>query len=308
MLDKYVRETFKLDVFTHPRPRMEEVFGLVYASTLVQPVPAGANAAFTALCRIYTTVIAKTTNWIQPNRRGALCRLIYRCRDDGATTIITFNQDIVIEKSLNVLTDAAGPTTWHPDTGYARAFSKFTARKGSSPHDLFTLSAGDTSTIEVLKPHGSLNWYANTRSKNRVLSQLRPDQKIRCTRRIKLDTEMTYMQKTSSGRGRQRWYTWPIIVPPIMEKGTFLTNALAGIWSRSFERICSAERIIVYGYSFPDADAQSRSFFIRSGARRATSPYLVTINPDIASAQRAHQIFRPQRHLVVDRVRAFLSS
>jgi hypothetical protein len=303
-VDAFVREHFDRHIFRHPRPTMEEVFGLVYASTLVRPVPEQASSAFSSLCRIYAGVLASTTNWLSPTRKGPLCRLLHGVLSEGNVTILTFNQDIVIEKALRLLSDKDNsPAVWYPKTGYGLDFAGYTSptRGGDT---LANPSQPPVSNPIVLKPHGSLNWYARTLRDDRVLSQLRKDQKMFCTLRLALQTSMKHT--TGKGQGRRRWHTWPIIVPPIFEKGTFLSAAFESLWQKAWDALIQADRIVVYGYSFPPADAQSRSFFLRAAAKRRTSPVLVTINPDMVAAQRAQEIFSPPIHLLSASVATYL--
>lgn len=302
----FVKEHFDLDVFKAPRPGMEEIFSLIYSSTWSTPLPPGVKNAFSSLCRIYAKVIEETTNWITPTTRGPLCRLIRQSVESGETTILTFNQDIMIEKALDVLNNVDSPISWHINTGYQLSFAGFTS-PGNDDEDTFLEGDDDApSKPLLLKPHGSLNWYAKTLKKDAVLSQLKPTHKINCTRRRELDTTMQYT--TRNRTGRTTWYTWPIIVPPILEKGTFLGNALDSVWDAAWETLIEAERVIVYGYSFPNADAQSRTFFKRAAAQMQQRPFMVSINPDMSASQRAAEIFSPSADLACNNVRTYLSS
>lgn len=298
-VQQFVSQHFGMDCFAHPQPRMEEVFSLVYTCSLGSPVPAGARDAFFSLCRIYVTVIANTTNGIDPTRKGPLCRLLYAALADGETTVLTFNQDILIEKALHVLASSPGPASWFPNTGYAMSFQAFTNPRGGVGHGAtFSLAPGGsapTSSPVVLKPHGSLNWFVKTRDKNAIPTTFKA-QKINCTRRRQLSAEMTYT--TGKGKGRRRWYTWPIIVPPVLEKGAFLGAALADVWQHAWDQISMADRVILYGYSFPETDAQTRAFFLRAGKAMSKRPLLITINPDATAALKSANVFRPRAHLV----------
>lgn len=304
----FVKEHFDIDIFQSPRPGMEEIFALVYSSTSVTPLPAGVKNSFSSLCRIYAKVIEETTNWIEPTTRGPLCRLIRSTINSGPTSIITFNQDIVIEKALDVLTRVDCPISWQLDGGYKLSFAAITSPDVDIDDDNYFMPNDDIEEINpsLLKPHGSLNWYARTLKKDAVLSQLRPTHKINCTMRKNLSTTMQYTSDNPSGRNT--WYTWPIIVPPILEKGTFLGHALDSIWDASWSALIEAERIIVYGYSFPQADAQSQTFFKRASAKMKNRPLLVSINPDLTASHHAANIFGPIAQITCNNVRTYLSN
>jgi len=304
----FVKEHFDVDIFQSPRPGMEEIFALVYSSTSITPLPAGVKNAFSSLCRIYAKVIEETTNWIEPTTRGPLCRLIRSTVNSGQTSIITFNQDIVIEKSLDILTKADCPISWQLDGGYELSFAGITSPSGELDGEHYFLPNKSLTDINpvLLKPHGSLNWYAKTLKKDTVLSQLQPTHKINCTRRRELVTTMQYTSENKSGR--TTWYTWPIIVPPILEKGSFLGNALDSIWDAAWNALVDADRIIVYGYSFPNADAQSQTFFKRASAQMKKRPLLISINPDLMASYHAANIFHPAAQMSCDNVRTYLSN
>jgi len=305
---QFLKEHFGLQVDRNPRPGMEEIFGLVFSSTLGAPVPPGATEAFNSLCRVYATVIARTTNWLTPTSLGPLYRLVLALSKGDSFTVLTFNQDILVEKVLRLMTQSKHDVTWYPENGYALDFASITSPRGVSGGSLFDRdpNPGGTSTPLVLKPHGSLNWFAKTLRQDAVLSNLRRGQGIHCTRRMAINTDMTFTKPNASGKGRKKWYTWPIIIPPIVEKGTFLSAAVSPVWTQAWDALAAAERIVIYGYSFPNADAQTRAFFLRTAAARSRSPVLISINPDVGAAQRAHTVFRPSVHAVADSVKALL--
>jgi hypothetical protein len=306
----FMQSNFSFDISSDPRPRMEEAFGLVYTTTTSAPAPPRAIEAFESLCRIYVRVIANSTNWLEPALTGPLCRLLEWCAKDGPLSVLTFNQDIVTEKALTTLTAANPGIRWFPKDGYGLVFSMLTTPTGSPPHfkNVFPIGGPtDATTVPVHKPHGSLNWYVRTTKANRVPSRMSRDKRIFCTRRRRIDTTMTSTFQTASGLGRKKFYTWPVIVPPIFEKSTFLGGALASVWNTAWDELVSAERIVVYGYSFPDADQQSRSLFLRAASQRTTRPLLYSVNPSFTSAERAHSLFRPTLHTVATTVDALVT-
>ena len=119
---------------------------------------------------------------------------------------------------------------------------------------------------------------------------------------------MTFTQTTKSGKGRTKWYTWPLIVPPIFEKGTYLNRALEPVWLAAWQALSEADRLVIYGYSFPAADEQTRAFFRRLAGEWESHPSLVTINPDFGAATRANDLLAPPTHLHTSSVARLLSS
>jgi hypothetical protein len=167
----------------------------------------------------------------------------------------------------------------------------YTLPKGKTDN-IFQLAKGVNSKVKILNLHGSLNWYTLTRSPNLIPSTMTHSSRIKCTRNIAIHPEMTF--SGIKHLGRTKWYTWPVIVPPVFEKGPFITERLSPIWNNAFEEIGAADQIIVFGYSFPQADQQGRSFFKRAIASNLGLKRIIVINPDINAAVVANDIFSPQ--------------
>lgn len=301
ILTLYIKREYQLDIQKSPYPRMEEIFGLVYSDTRLKPVPSGAKEAYTALCRMYARIILETTNPLKPTTRGPISRLIRHSLNDGTCNIITFNQDIIIEKSICSI---SSDLLWYPDTGYAIPFSMYSVPTKKKP-PLFELSSGLESKVKILKLHGSLNWYTLTRSPNLIPSTMSQSRSLRCTRNISVPPDMTFVSK---GLGRKNWHTWPAIVPPVYEKGAFLNETLSPVWNAARSAIENANRIVVFGYSFPQADQQARSFFRRSIAGNKQFKSLVVINPDKAAAVVASEIFTPPIMVSTDKISHYVNS
>jgi hypothetical protein len=117
---------------------------------------------------------------------------------------------------------------------------------------------------------------------------------------------MTFIK--GKGSGRKRWYTWPVIVPPVFEKGPFITETLSPIWNTAYKEIKAAGQIIVFGYSFPQADQQGRSFFRRAIATNQEIKRLIVINPDVNAAVVANEIFSPPMLLATKDVTSYVNS
>ena len=308
VLRKYVQEAYSIDIAGSRCPRLEEIFGMVYSDTRMEPIPAGAREAFAALCRVYTKVLLNSTNWIEPSNRGPLGALLRHLSSLGESTVITFNQDLVIEKALCAL--KPDQPLWFPDTGYGISFDAYTMpiRKSPAEEDdlpeFFALGNGRVSTVPILKLHGSLNWYTTTRSATDVPSTMRATAKYKCTQRRSIPPQLTFTYPGK--RGRKRWYTWPVIVPPVYEKGAFIGTALGPVWEAARRSLEGATTIVVYGYSFPLGDQQGRSFFRRARASNGALKCVVVINPDQNAAAEAREVLSPPGMVVANSVRDYL--
>lgn len=301
----YLKDNYSIDLHDGDSVRMEEAFGLVFSDTLTEPMPKGSKLAFSALCRIYNRVIASTTNNMKVLPIGPLATLISNISKAGPLTIVTFNQDLIVEKAMNALGKVNNNIMWYPDNGYDMNFANVTSPSNSTMN-LFDISNGKMTSVKILKMHGSLNWYARTTDKEKVPSKLASSLSIHCTRRVNLSPDMTYTSDLKIGR--KTWYTWPIIVPPIFEKGSFIGKALSGVWNSCFEAIGNAKHIYVYGYSFPNSDQQSEVFFKRATISKAISRTVSVINTDFASAKRANEILKPSAMITSTTVKKYFSS
>ncbi len=84
----------------------------------------------------------------------------------------------------------------------------------------------------------------------------------------------------SPGRGRQRWYGFPVIVPPIYDKQSITgTGIFQKVWQEAGQAIEEADKLVLVGYSLPEADVVARQMI-----RRAFSASSLTtvdcVNPD----------------------------
>jgi len=302
ILSRYIRRNYSIELSKSPYPRMEEIFGMVYSDTRMKPPPSGSKEAYVALLGIYKRVILETTNPLSPTNRGPLAKLLKNTLLKGGCNIITFNQDLLIEKALVGLNDIR--SVWYPNDGYMRNFS-MTVPTSKTVDRFKTGGKLYTSKVGLMKLHGSLNWYTLTTSKDKIPSTMTSSKEIKCTTHIKIPPELTYV---SSGGYRKNWFTWPVIIPPVYEKGAFITDAITPIWNSARDEIKEADEIIVYGYSFPNADQQSKSFFRRARVKNTTLKRLIVINPDPNAALVANNLFTPPLLIVAKNVRDYINN
>jgi hypothetical protein len=147
---------------------------------------------------------------------------------------------------------------------------------------------------QLLKPHGSLNWYeeddVNPVSAQKFVELHPKSGEHPAVKAFMLPQHI--ISKTS------RRYT-PLIVPPTYIKD-FSRPISVKLWRRCTEALSQADRIYVLGYSLPEADLQAHFILrcgfhnqtkgmIRNGGGRTdpTGPSEVTVvNPDAAAARR----------------------
>jgi len=161
-------------------------------------------------------------------------------------TCITFNYDDLVDEALWRVAETdrvSAEPNWHPDGGYG-----FYCR---SSQFLVQDSAGrsmDTTSMDLLKLHGSLNWrvrrgHPAPYSMDAIVHQepwLRVEGKVAESRPEALEDHLQ---------------PEPFIVPPTLAK-TLLGEQpiLRLVWEKAFKALQSAQKVIFVGYSFPATD------------------------------------------------------
>jgi hypothetical protein len=273
--------------------RMEEFFRDLFHDFLAEgesdPLVA---RAYTALVSLYRRVIGETTDWLlDDNRRGApVGRLIAAAVEaSSATTIVTFNHDLVVENEI--YKRARLREHWCIDHAYG-TFSEgreFTGAPSAPefPHHADGCDFGDR--LKVLKLHGSLNWYVRmngTQPSPRVLTGQAGDRTVLVSRRRSIPHQLVFNRKHEGGRGRTRWYTWPVIIPPIYAKQPLIQAFVPSVWADARNELLRADRLVFFGYSMPQNDIDAEKLFTRAIADNKHVQAVEVVDPLPASAAR----------------------
>lgn len=277
---RYMVENYGIEPFSGSY-RMEEVFNYLYSDVFTDPPPPGALDAYWLLMRMYASAIARTTNWIPSASRSGisgLLRRVWLADRPSKVTFITFNQDLLIEKALNAAaqTNRYGSIPWDILRCYPMRFRGFL----HSANEVSLSHRGDPS-VSVLKLHGSLNWFYRARSAQDAKNSIRkPAPGLYCLTNQRVLSDLRYREKT------RLLHLLPLVVPPIYEKGPQYRQLLRTIWRRAGEAIERADRLVVFGYSFPDADFAARSLLRRSFHRNSLAREVTVIDTSPAIAGR----------------------
>jgi hypothetical protein len=270
--------------------RMEEVFKDAFYDfheTPDAPVPFN---AYIDLVDLYLRVLRETTNWLCADNRtgGPVGRLIDAaalCSD--RLTLITFNHDLVIENELQ--RRARLKRRWCLDQGYGSMGGSLVLTYPQASFPLFGLhEAGDcdhSRPITVLKLHGSLNWVVRLQGRRPTagfLSGQSGQRNIHLLSKREILGRETIIR---TGRGRSRWRTWPIVVPPVYAKQG-LRSAIEATWIDARAELQEADRVAFFGYSLPDIDVEAEKLFERALFRNSRLGWIDVINPAAASAAR----------------------
>jgi hypothetical protein len=214
------------------------------------------------------------------------------CRPSDIT-VITFNQDLQVEKTLELV---AQSVRWKSHADRLFCFPDLYAfgagaweRITGAGSDQFVRSAPQPNCLRVLKLHGSLNWYStHTSSEPSPSAMFNPARRLSVTRRRTISPDMTL-------KGRRKVYTLPVVVPPVNHKSAVLPRALGPVWALAEQRLAQADDVVVFGYSCPALDFESANLLTRAHRARADDATLSIIDPNGAVATRYIDLLSPKR-------------
>lgn len=283
---RYMADVYGIDLHAR-RLRMEEVFNDIHSDAFSHSPPDGCLDAYWALIRMYTQSLASTTNNLKATGRyGPYALTAHLWSRDSTQTIafITFNQDLMIEKALEALASTArcASIPWDITRAYAMTFVRTTSvRAGGSD-----FRSGLGRSIPILKLHGSLNWFYKVRSGTDPTNSLRtPSGRLHCVTTTRIYSSLKFPVRRAT-RGRRTQPGVPFIIPPIFEKASRYQQAVGPLWSRAAEEIAQADRVVIFGYSFPDTDHPSDILFRRAFHAAANLKELSVIDADPLVAAR----------------------
>lgn len=271
--------------------RMEEVFNYIYSDVFSSKPPKDCLKAYWSLVSMYVMAIGRTTNRLSGVSRYGISRLlrhIYNNYTKSDITFITFNQDIMIEKAIEYTASTKYYSTipWDITETYGLDFETWF----HVPKNAFM--RGNGSSIKIIKLHGSINWVYRVRSGSDPRNSLRnPRGKLNCINSKLLYTSLIFKPHKRSID------LIPLIIPPIIEKTSRYKRTIGDLWQIASSTIKSANKLIVYGYSFPETDFSARSLFKRSIFTNTQLDEIIVIDTDpkiaskifsIGSINRAH--------------------
>ena len=135
------------------------------------------------------------------------------------------------------------------------------------------------SDVTVLKPHGSINWIAGlfggaTGGLRSISNSLGERPFVNNVDSLFPDYPSRVLDKTFPGGGVAESAT---LILPTYEKEFSVTTSLGNewipfyesLWSQAAESLEGSARIVIIGYSMPDADFRSRALLLWNANRRA---------------------------------------
>lgn len=261
---------------------MEDIFAEVFYDLTDQNDERSVLAlpAYRSLLRIYSSVIARTTNWFSDRPLGVLGRYLRAVLglEPRKLTLITFNQDLALE---NALVQLPYHQRWCVDRGYGdiALAATPTARTDVARLPLHSEEACDHSVdIRLLKLHGSLNWQLETLAHDPSYNDLFPSRDAKKTIECVLDREVSVSLRRR--KGKRDWRLWPVVVPPIYEKRAIIATRFSGLWREAAENLSRADRVTLIGYSAPQADLHASNLLRRGVREGLDSGSIRIVNPD----------------------------
>lgn len=289
-LRAYGQALHEIDLFSpgESKPSMEEFFKDVFYDFISARKKSPPSAqVYGELIVAYRRVLLRTTNWLRGDAAsGPMSGLIGAAAEAAEQVdIVTFNHDLLIENTLADLPDTKRRWCLRHGYGHFARDRHFTSQKA---HEMFEdpKTCEHPEPIRVYKLHGSLNWFVDSDSFVPAAGALRgereDDQKIQVTRRRTVPDPLRRKGQPAS---------WPVLIPPIYAKQTFIHNFMRPVWSDARRALAACDRLVFYGYSMPVLDVEAEKEFQRAVARNSRLTYIDVVNPAPVSAGRYARVF-----------------
>jgi len=302
----YFEKRHSVDIFLDSEDFLEKVMSTLFFDVKNSELMTESYPIFRILLTLIHERIGETTNNITINERKPLYRLVDYFFQRGIhpenLTIITFNYDIYIEKTLAAMALSRKVARYFSDPdqtifslqyGYASDFGLPTRpprpRQGYFPISLDIKKGG----IRVLKLHGSLNWYSYYPTEEISLADLfKSDRPIKLSGEKEINsTQLKYRDPDGLIK-----YTLPNYVPPISDKPEIYHANIFDLWDRGREELIRADEIIIYGYSCPQSDAESRNLLYSSLEINPKKQKISIIDTD-SSIKKHYQELLPSKEI-----------
>jgi len=255
--------------------RMEQLFASAYLR--VQQTKGNsaegiaANALYDKLVVLLRNTLYETTNDGQSSEHRRVMRAILDLKPQSLN-VISFNYDLVVDRALRKLNED-GLLRWSHRDGY-----------GFRPANQTVPPV--RSDVKLLKLHGSMNWYIEMPGAKRE-SAYDPNAPIFVPNPGISKTAVAW-QRRQRTLGHSDRRIFPLMIPPVYEKGERISGKLGQIWEQTLEVLREASVVIVWGYSLPITDYHAEYLFAQT-ARRARFRLMV-VNPDVAALSRVHYV------------------
>jgi hypothetical protein len=266
--------------------RMEEFLRDLYHDFLQQRTSSTSEPvrAYRQLVRLYADVLRTTTNWMNRDSYtgGPVGQLLARAADIAdRVDIVTFNHDLVIENEIYKRQRLRQRWCIQRSYGAFGEDRKYLQTPGMSMFPVHADDCDHSRPLVIHKMHGSLNWWIKIRGKEPTPGVLagevsEPDVMINRERNVR---EVHHVQMKPGGKG-SNWNVWPVIVPPVYNKGALIEAFMPSVWKEAREALRHSDRVVFVGYSLPAADIEAEKAIQRALSLNTNAPWIGAIDPN----------------------------
>ena len=252
--------------------RMEQIFAVTY---FLKQQNRGRTARARRAAELYDSLVLllretlySTTNLAEPIQHLELLRMLLS-RSPASLDLVSFNYDVLADRALLQLS-RTNEVQWSHKDGYGFRPDEAGVRKNAS-------------TCRLFKLHGSMNWYIPISGKTKT-ADFNPNARIYIPTPAKGPKSAAWQNRQSCKGQDKEVKVFPLMVPPVFEKGLHIHGTLNAVWSQAIQALSQADLVVVWGYSMPTTDYHSEISF--SQAARSSKSRLVVVNPDRAALAR----------------------
>lgn len=252
-----------------PRPLKYQQMEMLFSSSYLKlqqtngKTKAGqlSRELYDALVDMLRETLSETTRKAESKQHLDILSKI-KAANPRSLNVLTFNYDVLADRAL-LQGARQGLWNWSHEDGYG-----FRPKNQPTPKQ--------RSDIGLHKLHGSMNWYIRTPGRTRT-NAYKKDSSVYVPTPASNPNAQPW-QKRQFHLGHSKNKIFPLMVPPVYEKGSQIIGVLQHVWDNAAKALREATLVIVWGYSLPQTDYHS-GFLFAQCARRAKFR-LIAINPD----------------------------
>ncbi len=268
-IEQHLNETYGISIYKGEYNSLEKIMVTLYTDIFRSQ---DSLMLFQKLVMLLNKRLAESTNKLNSNPESPFYKIVkFFCTEDykpDEVTFITFNQDIQIEKLIDRMSiDEKGQNKNLLNFPYCYQLNlpdNFEPKKPNQKNEkeFFDKGSNEKSGVNILKLHGSLNWYGfyDKLPSETKATLFKKDRPMDIYSNKTLHTKL----KKSSSRGNREFISSPMIVPPVINKSEIFHENIGHIWKQAEEKLKEATQIIIFGYSFPASDLESAYLFKRA--------------------------------------------
>lgn len=253
---------------TEPRPLKYQQMEMLFSSAFLKVQQTSGNSKkgiasrflYDKLVELLRETLSTTTSQAMPDQHVKLLDHI-NSKNPKSLNIISFNYDVLADRAL---LQGARNKKW--DWDHANGY-------GFQPANLPKREPGN---IKLYKLHGSMNWYIPTPGRTRA-SVYSKSTRIYVPNPA-TNPKIPAWQRKQKKLGHSGTNVFPLLVPPVFEKGTQIIGELQSVWEQAANALKKATIVYVWGYSLPQTDYHAE--FLLAQAARLAKYRLIVCNPD----------------------------